>query len=100
MNVTKGQWYIDKMKAQDMQLMQASGDTMSTINDWSSTTCTTWACLTPLSTAVVSEKTVSVVTDSCLLGMLSAGFLDLSCFLIGKVLRMETPQWVDCSIVC
>ena len=36
----------------------------------------TWACLTPLPTAGVSEKTVSVATASCLLGMLSAGFLD------------------------
>ena len=34
-NVTKGQWYMDKMKMQDMELMQASGDKMSTINDWS-----------------------------------------------------------------
>ena len=26
---------MDKMKMQDTQLMQASGDTTSTINDWS-----------------------------------------------------------------
>ena len=32
---------MDKMKMQDTQLMQASGDTMSTINDWSSVTGTT-----------------------------------------------------------
>ena len=30
-NVAEGQWYMDKMKMQDMQLMQASGDTMSTV---------------------------------------------------------------------
>ena len=40
-NVTKGQWYMDKMKMQDAQLMQASGDTMSTVNDQSSVTGTT-----------------------------------------------------------
>ena len=59
----------------------------------------TWACLTPLSTAGVSEKTVSVATGSCLLGMLSAGFLDYKCFFIGNVLGMETPHWVDYSMV-
>ena len=32
---------MDKMKTQDMQLMQASGDTTSTINAWSSVTGTT-----------------------------------------------------------
>ena len=32
---------MDKMKTQDAQLMQSSGDTMSTINDWSSVTGTT-----------------------------------------------------------
>ena len=32
---------MGKMKAQDVQLMQASGDTMSTINDWSSLIGTT-----------------------------------------------------------
>ena len=32
---------MDKMKMQDMQLMQACGDTTSTINDWSSITGTT-----------------------------------------------------------
>ena len=32
---TKGQWCMDKMKKQDVQLMQASEDTMITINDWS-----------------------------------------------------------------
>ena len=26
---------MDKMKMQDVQLMQTSGDTMSTVNDWS-----------------------------------------------------------------
>ena len=52
----------------------------------------------PLSTAGVSEKTVSVATASCLLGMLSAGFLDFKCFFIGNVLGMETPHWVDCSM--
>ena len=59
----------------------------------------TWACIAPLSTAGVSEKTVSVATASCLLGMLSAGFLDLRCFFMGKVLGIETPHWVDCSMV-
>ena len=59
----------------------------------------TWACLTPLSTAGVSEKTVSVATGSCLLGMLSARFLDYKCFFIGNVLGMETPHWVDYSMV-
>ena len=47
----------------------------------------------------VSEKTGSVATSSCLLGMLSAGFLALRCFLIGKVSGMETPHWVDFSMV-
>ena len=37
-NVTKGQWYMDKMKMEDAQLTQASGDTMSTVNRWSSVT--------------------------------------------------------------
>ena len=32
---------MDKMKAQDTQLMQASGDTMSTIDAWSSVMGTT-----------------------------------------------------------
>ena len=59
----------------------------------------TQAWLTPLSTAGVSEKTVSVATASCLLGMLSAGFLGFTCFFIGKVLGKETPHWVDCSMV-
>ena len=36
----------------------------------------TWACLTPLSTAGVSEKTVSVATVSCLLEMLRAGLTE------------------------
>ena len=40
-NVTKGQWYMDKMKMQDMELTQASGDTMSTVDDWSSVMGTT-----------------------------------------------------------
>ena len=34
----------------------------------------------PLSTAIVTENTVSVTTGSCLLGMLSTGFLDFRCF--------------------
>ena len=34
-NVTKGQWYMDKMKRQDTQLMHVSGDTMSTVDDHS-----------------------------------------------------------------
>ena len=32
---------MDKMKMQDVQLMQASGDTASTVDDWSSVTGTT-----------------------------------------------------------
>ena len=32
---------MDKMKMQDEQLMQASGDTMSTVNHWSTVTGTT-----------------------------------------------------------
>ena len=36
-----GQWYMDKMKMQDAQLMQASGDTTSTVDDWSSVMGTT-----------------------------------------------------------
>ena len=37
-NVLKGQWYMGKMKTQDVQLMQASGNTMITVDDWSSIT--------------------------------------------------------------
>ena len=40
-NVMKGQWYMDKMKMQDMQLTQASGDTTSPVDDWSSVMGTT-----------------------------------------------------------
>ena len=40
-NVTKVQWYMDKMKTQDTQLMQASGETMSTVDDQSLVTGTT-----------------------------------------------------------
>ena len=39
-NVAKGQWYMDKMTMQDVQLMQASGDTMSTADDQSLVTDT------------------------------------------------------------
>ena len=39
-NVPKGQWYMDKMKMQDAQLMQASGATVSTDNDQSTMTGT------------------------------------------------------------
>ena len=53
-NVMKGQWYMDKMKMQDVQLMQASGDTMSTINDWSSPTGTT-----PTTNGTSSQGTAS-----------------------------------------
>ena len=53
------------------------------------------ACLTPLSTAGVSEYTVSVATASCLLGILRAGFLDLRCFLMGKV-PTDAPHCVVC----
>ena len=40
-NVAKRHWYMDKMKMQDVQLMQASGDTASAVDDWSSVTGTT-----------------------------------------------------------
>ena len=40
-NAAKGQWYMDKMKTQDMQLTQASGDTTSTVDNWSSVMGTT-----------------------------------------------------------
>ena len=40
-NVLKGQWYMDKMKIQDAQLTQASGDTISTVDDQSTITGTT-----------------------------------------------------------
>ena len=40
-NVTNGQCYMDKMKMQDVQFMKASGDTMSTVHDWSSVMGTT-----------------------------------------------------------
>ena len=53
------------------------------------------ACLTPLSTAGVSEYTVSMTTASCLLGIFRAGFLDLMCFLIGKV-PTDAPHCVVC----
>ena len=45
---------MDKMKMQDAQLMQASGDTMSTINDWSSVTGTT-----PATNGTSSQGTAS-----------------------------------------
>ena len=40
-NVRKGQWYMDKIKMQDMQLTQASGFTMSTNDDQSTMMGTT-----------------------------------------------------------
>ena len=40
-NVAKGQQHMDKMKTQAVQLTQGSGDTTSTINDWSLVTGTT-----------------------------------------------------------
>ena len=40
-NVLKGQWYLDKMKMQEVQLMQASGVTVSTDDDQSTITGTT-----------------------------------------------------------
>ena len=40
-NFLKGQWYMDKMKMQDVQLMETSGDTMSTVNDWTTIIGTT-----------------------------------------------------------
>ena len=59
----------------------------------------TYACLTPLSTAGVSEKIVSVATGSCLLGTFNAGFLLFKCLFIGKQTR-ATPHCVVWSIVC
>ena len=52
-NVAKGQWYMDMMKTQDMQLLQASGDTKTTINDQSSITGT------PTTNGSSSQGTVS-----------------------------------------
>ena len=40
-NVLKGQWYMDKMKMQDVQFMQARDVTMSTADDWSTLMGTT-----------------------------------------------------------
>ena len=40
-NVTERHWYMDKRKTQDAQLMQAIGDTVSTVDDQSSVTGTT-----------------------------------------------------------
>ena len=40
-NVPKGQWYMDKMKMQDVQFTQASGVTTSTDDDWSNMMGTT-----------------------------------------------------------
>ena len=40
-NVTKGQWSMDKMKMQETQLTQASGDTMNNIDNQSLVTGTT-----------------------------------------------------------
>ena len=40
-NVTKVQWYMDKLKMQDVQLMQASVDTTSTVDNQSSVAGTT-----------------------------------------------------------
>ena len=40
-NVMKGQWYMDKIQMQDVQLMQASKVTMSTDHDQSTLTGTT-----------------------------------------------------------
>ena len=45
---------MDKMKMQDVELMQASGDTMSTIDDWSSVTGTT-----PTTNGTTSQGTAS-----------------------------------------
>ena len=40
-DVPKGRWYIDKINAQNMQLMQASELKMSTDDDWSTITGST-----------------------------------------------------------
>ena len=45
---------MDEKKTQDAQLMKANGDTMSTINDWSTITGTT-----PTTNGSSSEGTVS-----------------------------------------
>ena len=57
-NVLKGQWYIDKMKMQDAQLMQASGVTISTDDDWSTATGTT-----PVTNGSSSQGTASQGTN-------------------------------------
>ena len=53
-NVAKVHWYMDKMTMQDAQLMQASGDTASIIDDWSSVTGTT-----PTTNSTSSQGTAS-----------------------------------------
>ena len=55
-NVLKGQWYMDKMKMQDVQLMQASGDTTSTIDDQSSVMGTTPTTNSPSSQGTASQE--------------------------------------------
>ena len=46
-----------------------------------------WAMVTPVSTAGVSEKMVSVATSSDLLGMMKAGNLDLKCLHMGYLME-------------
>ena len=53
-NVAKGQWYMGKMKMQDAQLTQASGDTTSTVDNQSSVTGTT-----PTTSGTNSQGTAS-----------------------------------------
>ena len=47
---------MDTMKMQDMQLMQANGDTMSTIDDWSLVTSTTPATNSKNSQGTASQE--------------------------------------------
>ena len=56
----------------------------------------TCACLTPLSTAGVSEKIVSVATDSCLLGTFNAQFLLFKCSFHRKRIQGYSPL---CSLI-
>ena len=53
-DVPRGQWYLDKMKVQDAQLMQASGATTRTDDDQSTVTGTT-----PTTNSLSSQGTAS-----------------------------------------
>ena len=73
------------------------GYTSATNESLPTNTCA-FGYLTPLTTAGVPEKIVSVATESCLLGTFNAVFLLFKCLFIGKESR-ATPHWVVWSIV-